>query len=330
MKEDTQMPDNKTPDQTPESTNDSNIDSTTGLDTSAAEADNDEGASVETGAQTATTVPLAEPELARTEDADESTTEAASGETEPVSAAMSSSNKSRFSPAQIIVGVVVLIVFLGGLLYLLEERGVINTGVLAEIEKTQLEQTVIATVNGEEISAYELEVSIEQQAAAAEAQGIDTSDPAIIESIRSQSVDLLINTELLKGEAFERGLSVSDAEAMERYDALVAEVGGEEVLQDRMMMFGVTEEILQRDIRDELLIQQLVDQVFENNEVVVTDEEATALYEEAGGEEAGLPPFSQVEPQIRDQIIATKEQELINELIEELRAEATIEITDQV
>jgi hypothetical protein len=77
------------------------------------------------------------------------------------------------------------------------------------------------------------------------------------------------------------------------------------------------------------LIQQLVDQVFENNEITVTDEEATTLYEEAGGEAAGLPPFSQVEPQIRDQIIATKEQELINNLIEELRAEATIEIADQ-
>ncbi len=78
------------------------------------------------------------------------------------------------------------------------------------------------------------------------------------------------------------------------------------------------------------MIQQLVDQLFENNEITVTTEEAREVYENAGGAEAGLPPFGEVQPQIVDQITVTKEQELVNGFVEELRSAADIQITSEV
>lgn len=280
------------------------------------------------------TTPSAKPEVRDTEVytepvvATEPTTESESVQSDSEKVSTKSASRS-FSPTQLILGAVVIVVFLIGLVYLLEERGVLNTSFFAGMEQSRMERTIVATVDGEDITQYDLQVSIQQQAAAAAAQGIDPADEVVSENIRTQALTLLINTELLKSEAFSRGLSVSDTEAMNRYDALVAEVGGEEVLRERMEEFGVTEEILQRDIRDELLIQQLIDQIFENNEITVSDEEVREVYETAGGEEAGLPPFDEVEPQIIDQVTITKEQELVNEFVETLRADANIVIAEE-
>jgi hypothetical protein len=213
-----------------------------------------------------------------------------------------------------------------GIVYLLEQRNIIATDFFGGLEQARMERTVVAVVDGQEITEYDLRVSTQQQAAAAAAQGIDPSNPEVQANIRTQALTLLINTELLKNEAYERGLSVGDGEAMERYDELVTQVGGEEILRERMSSFGVTEEMLQQDIRDELLIQQLIDQLFADTEIEVTTEESQAVYENAGGVAAGLPPFAEVEPQIVAQITATKEQAIVNEFVESLRAEAAIEI----
>lgn len=235
--------------------------------------------------------------------------------------------KLRFTPVQMVLGFLVVLAILIGLIYLLERQGTLTTGIFDGIEQARQERTVVATVDGQSISEFDLQVSMNQQLTAARAQGVDTSSAAVSDNIRMQSLDLLINTALLKNEALERGLTVTDEQAAQRYDSLVTQIGSEEELRNRMETFGVTEEILQRDIRDELLIQQLVDQLFSEQEVAVTPEEARAFYEEAGGEAAGLPPFADVEAQVVDQIRITKEQEVVNGFIEALRAEATIETT---
>jgi peptidyl-prolyl cis-trans isomerase SurA len=331
MKEENQMPETISPDATDTTTNTPPQDSPAAVIYDKETSTPEDIASQPVEARSETT---SSPSEAAAEPATADTTPEPIVASEPVQPATEAGGESStarsFSPVQLIVGAVVIIVFVIGLIYLLEQRGVINTSFFAGMEQARMERTVVAVVDGEEITEYDLSVSIEQQAAAAAAQGIDPTDPVVAENIRTQALTLLVNTELLKNEAFSRGLSVSDTDAMERYDELVAEVGGEEVLRERMGEFGVTEEILQRDIRDELLIQQLVDQLFENNEITVTTEEAREVYENAGGAEAGLPPFGEVQPQIVDQITVTKEQELVNGFVEELRSAADIQITSEV
>lgn len=262
------------------------------------------------------------------------TSESASTATEsvdtvpPTSTPVDSTTSHRKRRMYYSIGAVVLVVLiLGGMLFIMERNGQINTNIFSGIERKLAAHSTVATVNGEEISEYDLLVSQEQISAGAVAQGVDVASAEVQTEIRDQALEVLINTELLLQEATKRGITVTDEEVTARYETLLQEVGGEEVLTERMKDFGITEDILLRDIRNELAIQKLLDVVFEEETIDVSEEEIVQLYESAGGESAGLPALSEVEEQIRQQIIATKEQEIINGFIATLREAAEIEIT---
>ena len=136
---------------------------------------------------------------------------------------------------------------------------------------------------------------------------------------------MLVNTELLKQEAKARGIKITTEDVDNRLTSLKEEIGGEEVLTERMMQFGVDEKTLRHDIENELTIQSLLDQVFAEKGLEVTEEEIVAFYDEAGGEKGGLPKLEEVRAQIEAQLKSSKEQEAVTGYIEELRAKATIE-----
>lgn len=216
-------------------------------------------------------------------------------------------------------------VILVGVLYLLEKEGRSSTGIFDSLLEQQDAGVVVAVVNGEEIVNADLATSIGQFSQAATAQGVDTSTPEAQAEIRGQALEVLINTELLRQQANAEGIEVTSEEAAERLAEIEAEIGGAEVLAERMETLGVDTEQLRADIREELLIQRLLDSVFESSDIEVTEEEIEEVYAQAGGAEADLPPLEEVREQIVTQIETSKEQQIIEEYITELRAEAAIE-----
>jgi FKBP-type peptidyl-prolyl cis-trans isomerase (trigger factor) len=93
-----------------------------------------------------------------------------------------------------------------------------------------------------------------------------------------------------------------------------------------MKQFGVDEKSLRRDIKNELTIKALLDQVFKEKGVAVSEDEIKAFYDKAGGVKAGLPKLAEVRDKIETQIRSTKEQEVVTGYIEELRKSAAIEV----
>ena len=223
--------------------------------------------------------------------------------------------------AFVIVAVTALIV-----LFMLEKEGRSSTGLFDNYFAAQEASTVVAVVDGNEIKNNDLNTSMEQFSQAAIAQGVDVSNPDIKAEIRSQSLDVLINTELLKAEATERGITVTEEEAVERLELIESEIGGEDVLEERMTTLGLDREKLESDIRDEILIQTLLDQVFAEAEIEITEEEVQAVYEAAGGEGAELPALEEVREQVEAQIRSSKEQAAIDAFLEGLKADADIVI----
>ncbi len=221
--------------------------------------------------------------------------------------------------------IALVLVALLALVYALEEKGKLNTGIFDGVQKQVSKYTAAATVNGEKISEYDLGISMTQLSSGAAAQGADITDPSVQTEIRTQALDMLVNTELLKQEAAARGISITDEEVNTRLETLKKDVGGEEVLNQRMAEFGINQKTLLRDIRNELTIQKLLDEVFKEKAVTVTEEEITSFYEQAGGAAAGLPGIDEVKTQIEAQLKATKEQGVVTSYIEELRGKATIE-----
>ncbi len=226
-----------------------------------------------------------------------------------------------------IMAVGLVIVGLFSLLFVMERQNKIDTGLFDGLETFLSKFATAATVNGQKINEHDLAISIAQIATGAASQGLDIEDPEVKTEIRTQALDMLINTELLKQEAAARGLVVTDEDVADRRAKLVEEIGGEEVLAERMTQFNIDEKTLARDIKNELTIQKLLDEVFVEKGISVSEEEIKDFYEQAGGAEAGLPELESVRSQIETQIKTTKEQEVVTGFIEELRGKATIETT---
>ncbi len=226
-----------------------------------------------------------------------------------------------------VVALVALLAIAAGVVYLMEKDGRLSTGIFVPADGIAPNST-IATVNDVKIKGSELSTSINQITTSASLQGIDTTDSAVQENIRNQAVEMLVNTELLRQEAGKREVTVTDEDVTARIDALVAEVGSQELLNERMASLGIDEKTLRRDVRSELLIQKLLDQVFADKNITVSEEEINNVYESAGGEEAGLPPLAEVRDQVVAQVKAGKEQSILDELLAELRAAATVVIAE--
>jgi hypothetical protein len=219
-----------------------------------------------------------------------------------------------------------------GVMFLLEKEGRMSTGIFDSFltnqdATTQQDATVVAVVNGTEITGADLQTSIQQFNQAAAAQGVDTSSPEVIADIRSQALDVLVNTALLKQAAQEQGVEVPAEATAERLATIEAEIGGAEALEARIVELGLTQADLEADIQEELVIQTLLNSLFAEAAIDVTDAEIQEIYDEAsasGAEE--LPPLETVSEQIEAQVRGTKEQEVIEAYLETLKTEAEIEI----
>jgi parvulin-like peptidyl-prolyl isomerase len=222
----------------------------------------------------------------------------------------------------IVVAVLVMLLVLGGLYVFTEGEA---QEVSSDVSGIDASQVVVARVNGADIVGSDLITSMTQISATAELQGIDITDPGVQTEIRAQAIELLINTELLEQAAEDRGITIADATVDERISALVAEIGSEDALMERMNALGISESILERDVKSELLIQELLEQVFAEVEIEVTEEEILELYETATGGDEEAPLLEEVRPEIEAQLRANEEQGIIDTYITDLRVNATIE-----
>lgn len=240
---------------------------------------------------------------------------------------MEATAPAKKSPIGKYIGAVVIVcIIILGVFFLLEKEGRSSTSMFASIIEKQEANAVVALVNGEEIINSELDTSIKQFIQVAVAQGVDANNPDVQVEIRAQALDVLVNTELLKQAAADKGLEITDEEVSERLQTIEAEIGGPEILVERMETLGISNDQLQNDVKDELLIQELIDIIFAEAEITVSDEEISEVYENASVAQEDLPALEEVRAQVEEQILASKEQAAIDAYLGELKDGAEIEI----
>ncbi|HEY0964676.1 MAG TPA: SurA N-terminal domain-containing protein [Candidatus Paceibacterota bacterium] len=272
-------------------------------------------------------VPAAAPEATPEEKIEE--TPASAAETKAAGAAAISSLTAKWLPKKwyiTAIAVVIVAAVLVAVAYMMEQQGRLNTGLFDGVNRMVSMQKAVATVNDAKISQYDLDISMSQISAGAAMQGIDIADPEIKAKIQEQAIEMLVNTELLKQEAAARNISITDADVDARLETLRSDVGGEEVLVERMAEFNIDQKTLLRDIRSELTIQKLLDEVFAEKGVEITEADIEDFYDANGGEAAGLPPLTDVREEIETQIRSDKQQEIVTAFVEELRGKSSVEI----
>lgn len=230
---------------------------------------------------------------------------------------------------QYAIALVVVVLMGGGLWYVMEAQGRIQTGVFANIKAVFVPEPAAATVNGERLTVAQVERNKVQLKAAAQAQGADPSAPEIVAEIDKQALDLLINTEVLRQAAVAAGGSVAEADTEARYQEIVSQLGGEEALGAKMVELGLTTEGLRKDIAGEILIQEYLKTAIDSSALTVTEAEVLEFYNQVKASNPDVPVLDdEIKATIEKQLATQKEQELISDHLDSLRAQANIEIIE--
>ena len=225
------------------------------------------------------------------------------------------SKPKKKSGKNIIISLIIVILLIAGAVYFSK----LPSGVTGSNDKT-----VVATVNGEEIEQSIIDDRFAQIKDSIEAQGTDATNEAIIAQIQGEILEEIITSTLLKQKAKEAGISSSAEEIDAELQKIKEQIGDEETFKTELEKAGLTEKILKENIEDQLTIQKYLDQSIDTSAIEVTEEEIAKVYNDAAETNTNLPELETVSEQIRAQIQSTKQQELVNAFVDELRADAEI------
>ncbi|MGM0652268.1 MAG: SurA N-terminal domain-containing protein [Bacillota bacterium] len=155
---------------------------------------------------------------------------------------------------------------------------------------------VVATVDGEKIFRAELDQAVEQEMMQYEMQGVDLESEEMagaIDQLEEQVLEnYFITPTLVRQKAEEEGIKVSEEEVEARFQEYAEAFGGEEALLNQMAQAGMTREDIDRDIVNELTVQNYLDQYMEEYlednpeervneaEIELTSDELKEHYEE--------------------------------------------------
>ena len=144
----------------------------------------------------------------------------------------------------------------------------------------------------------------------------DDSRPAFLEQYATQVV--------LLQEAEARGISVSDDEVDAAVEQFRTQFESDAEFQEQLQQLGFgDEENLRANVRESLTVQALVDSIAAD--AAPTQDEVQAYYEanpEQFQSEEGTVPLEDVRPQIENLLV----QQAVNERIEDIRAEADVQV----
>lgn len=180
----------------------------------------------------------------------------------------------------------------------------------------------VAIVNGEEISREQFNENLAQFRASVEQSGATLSD----DEIKEQTVSAMVNNRLLVQGATDAGIVVTDEDVTAELELIEENAGGAEALDAQLNELALSREELRDQIREQLSINKYVEAEADFANITVSEEDITSFYENISASNEQFPPLDDVRPQIEQQLILQKQQERVSELIDELRADAEIEI----
>ncbi len=187
--------------------------------------------------------------------------------------------------------------------------------------------TAAIIIDGYEIDRATVDRSIEQITGTYTAQGVDTSGAEAAAAIKEQAVTALVNRQLMINAATEAGVAATDEEVEAQFQVALENVGGQENLASALAGIGMTEEELRADIKNDVLINNYLEDKLGLAELSVSDEEVQAAYDAAAASNAEeVPPLADVAELIKNQLLLEKQQQAISVELEKLRAEAEIEV----
>lgn len=233
---------------------------------------------------------------------------------DPQTQASGNAPKSKFTSRIIILVVVIL---LGVAVYYASTSGMFSSlGVSGG--------SVLASVNGADITQSDVEERIAHAKTGLEAQGINFTDPATRDVLESQALEEIINETLVLNDAQAKGIAVTEEEVEAQYAQVRSRFDSDALFAEELSKNSFTEASLRENIRRELTLQKYVSGIASSTPLEVTQAEVVAFYESLKGQTENLPPLADVTAEIENQLRNQKLIAAVDSVVNTLRASAEI------
>ncbi|HET8574564.1 MAG TPA: SurA N-terminal domain-containing protein [Candidatus Paceibacterota bacterium] len=206
----------------------------------------------------------------------------------------------------------------------------------------------VAYVNGTKITENELATRfapLEKQIEMTNF-GTSTNKADLINSTKHQVLDDLINEKLLLAEANKAGITVTDEQVQEQYDASVQQyqaqqgaiassspsstVAATSSFEDQLKEAGYTPTTYKEELRKQILISMYLTKQLDLNNIPVTDQETKALYDQyssmPGVDKSQIPAYDDVKSTLQAQIQQQKAQQKVQDYVNQVRSKAQVKV----
>jgi len=187
-------------------------------------------------------------------------------------------------------------------------------------EEKMKDDEVVVKINGQDVTGEQYNEIYPQFKMQASAGGQEVEQ----EQLKDQTIESLINQELLKQDVEEKGEKVPEEEIDEQIEEMKSQ--GEEQYEALLEQNGLTEETLRDEVAFMLKFEKYAEAEF--TDIEPTDEEAEELYDQlkaqGQGQDQELPEFEEIKDQIKAQIEQDKTNEQAQERVDELKEKADI------
>ncbi|MGP4107575.1 SurA N-terminal domain-containing protein [Virgibacillus sp. L01] len=184
---------------------------------------------------------------------------------------------------------------------------------------------VVTKINGEEITGETYNATYAQTKVMMQQYGQDVSDK---KKLKEQTLNAIVQQELLKQDAEKNGIEVSDKEVQSQFEK--AKSSNKKQFESVLKQYHLTEETYKDQLDFELTVQKYKKQ--ELKDTKVTDKEVQDYYDKLKEQQKNaskkqkkqLPKLKDLESQIKKQLKQQKEQQKLQAKVQELQKQAEI------
>ncbi|MFZ6016005.1 MAG: SurA N-terminal domain-containing protein [Patescibacteria group bacterium] len=184
---------------------------------------------------------------------------------------------------------------------------------------------IVARVNGQEITKADLEKA-ETQIMAQQGINPQTLNDDMRKQLTMQALESLVGNTLIRQAAANSGITVEPSEIDARLDMVKANFASTTDYQAALVNEGLTEEAFRQVLSADIVVQKYLDGTLNLQGVDATEEEISAIYaQQASSTPQAVPPLDEIHDQVKGYIVQQKQQQLINDYVQQLKSSASIE-----
>lgn len=214
-----------------------------------------------------------------------------------------------------VIGIVVVIAVVAVLGYFVMNNKSINL----------IQPAAVALVNGQKITRSEYDDVYARLVASIELQGQSATTTEMQSAIKKQTLDNLISETLILQSATKEGIKADEIAINAQFSQSKSQFPDTIAFEKALTDQGLTEATFKDTLTKNNIIQQYLKAHIDASSATASEKEIETLYNQAKASDKSVPPLKEVKVQVESQIIQQKQQLLISNFIERLKASSTIE-----